>query len=372
MNGLLGNLLNPNPDNGLLNLSLNLAQAGGSGQPFMSGLAGAVQQTRDQTQQMRQQAREQQKQQLLDKALAGIDPSDSDLQLAAALGPEVVGQMLVARQRAQYGGLDGGDPASIREWDRFNAMSPDDQKRYLAMKRAQQVLDQGSGYNVLDPRGTGETSRVLDKDLAPNELPQTKEDQALGTGRGSNQAAREAAAEQKVIDARSMLGLTDAARLILENESPTGSWVGKGADIVGSIVGVSVPGAGPAAALATVGGEMVTKVPRLQGPQSDRDAALYRQMAGQIGDDKIPRATRLRALAQIEQLNRKYAKRRSGTDEWFDSTVPDELLDQSTGGEQQPSGGEQPRFVVRTGLVKSGPNAGKQAVQYSDGSMEYR
>ena len=46
--------------------------------------------------------------------------------------------------------------------------------------------------------------------------------------------------------------------------------------------------------------------PRMEGPQSDKDVALYRQMAGQIGDSTIPIETRRAALNGIRQLHEKY------------------------------------------------------------------
>jgi len=47
--------------------------------------------------------------------------------------------------------------------------------------------------------------------------------------------------------------------------------------------------------------------PRMEGPQSDKDVALYRQMAGQIGDPTVPNKTKMAALDAIEELHRRYA-----------------------------------------------------------------
>ena len=48
-------------------------------------------------------------------------------------------------------------------------------------------------------------------------------------------------------------------------------------------------------------------MPRMEGPQSDKDTALYRQMAGQIGDSTVPTSTRKAALGTIKNLHQKYA-----------------------------------------------------------------
>ena len=48
-------------------------------------------------------------------------------------------------------------------------------------------------------------------------------------------------------------------------------------------------------------------MPKMSGPQSDKDVLLYREMAGRIGDTTIPTAQRLKALETVEALHGKYA-----------------------------------------------------------------
>lgn len=61
-----------------------------------------------------------------------------------------------AKQRAALGGGDTA-PANVREWEHFNALSPDDQAAYLRMKRANPYLDTGTGYVMPDPINPGGT-----------------------------------------------------------------------------------------------------------------------------------------------------------------------------------------------------------------------
>lgn len=103
--GLLGNLIEPNPDNGLLNLSLNLARAGGSGQPFMGGLASAIQQTQQDTVQARDYQRKLLQQQLRDQAIESI--TDPTLRQLAYIDPEGLSTVLAAKLKAERGW--GGD-----------------------------------------------------------------------------------------------------------------------------------------------------------------------------------------------------------------------------------------------------------------------
>jgi len=48
-------------------------------------------------------------------------------------------------------------------------------------------------------------------------------------------------------------------------------------------------------------------MPKMSGPQSDKDVILYRQMAGTIGDPTIPRETKKAALNTIREIQNRYA-----------------------------------------------------------------
>lgn len=111
-------------------------------------------------------------------------------------------------------------------------------------------------------------------------------------------------AEQK--RATTVLGLVGEARSLLQNPNATGSWVGAGWDKVAGAFGKSTEGAQISAQLKTISGQLTAQMPRMEGPQSDKDVQLYREMAGNIGDETLPVKTRLAALAQIEKLNQKY------------------------------------------------------------------
>lgn len=82
-------------------------------------------------------------------------------------------------------GIGNSMPAALKEWGAFQAMSPEQKQEYLTMKRSQQIIDTGGGYSVLTPQGS--VNPIVDKTLAPNELPQTKQDQAAATEVGQRQ-----------------------------------------------------------------------------------------------------------------------------------------------------------------------------------------
>jgi hypothetical protein len=89
-------------------------------------------------------------------------------------------------------------------------------------------------------------------------------------------------------------------------QAPTASGIGTLVDRVGGWVGMSPPGASEAEQLRAIGGALVAKMPRMEGPQSDRDVQLYREMAAQVGDSNIPLPRRKAALQSVKDLWMKY------------------------------------------------------------------
>jgi hypothetical protein len=86
----------------------------------------------------------------------------------------------------------------------------------------------------------------------------------------------------------------------------TSSYAGAGVDAASRLFGVSNKGADAAAQLKALEGALMMSQPRMEGPQSDKDVQLYRQMAGQIGDSTIPVSQKQAALQTIKQLHQKY------------------------------------------------------------------
>lgn len=86
------------------------------------------------------------------------------------------------------------------------------------------------------------------------------------------------------------------------NELPTASGLGSHVDTVGGFFGYTPKGAKSAAELKVVGGSLVSKVPRFEGPQSNFDLAHYKAVAGKIGDETVPIDIRLKALDRVEEI----------------------------------------------------------------------
>lgn len=62
--------------------------------------------------------------------------------------------------------------------------------------------------------------------------------------------------------------------------------------------------------LNVIGARLVATVPRFEGPQSDKDTALYRQAAADVANPAKPRNVRLAALNTVERLNQRAVARR--------------------------------------------------------------
>jgi hypothetical protein len=102
--------------------------------------------------------------------------------------------------------------------------------------------------------------------------------------------------KQDAMDLQIELGLNQLA------SNPTGSGIGAGVDSAMGLIGKSTESSRVATALETTAGWLQNNVPRMEGPQSDRDTVLYRQMAGQIGDRTVPVENRMEALKTLQTL----------------------------------------------------------------------
>jgi hypothetical protein len=112
--------------------------------------------------------------------------------------------------------------------------------------------------------------------------------------------------QKKVGDARDVLTLLNEVDELLPKS--TGSYTGAGVDAaIGGIFGSSTGGARAGSQLKALQGALIGKMPKMTGPQSDKDVQLYREMAGQVGDVTIPVSQRQAASAVIRKLNEKYA-----------------------------------------------------------------
>lgn len=87
-------------------------------------------------------------------------------------------------------------------------------------------------------------------------------------------------------------------------QGATGSRTGAALDSGARLFGISTEGAKTTAQLEVLSGQLVSLMPRMEGPQSDKDVAMYKSMAGNIGDPTKTVAERQAALVTIERMLR--------------------------------------------------------------------
>lgn len=189
-----------------------------------------------------------------------------------------------------------------------------------------QIVQGADGQSYLIDKGTG----------------QARPAQIVGGGTVQSGPVAEAAVKNQ----KNMSKLSDLiqqARGILPDATASG--IGAQADNAARYFGQTTKSAQNAAKLSAIGGNMLMMMPRMEGPQSDRDVENYKLMTGKIGDPTIPAAERAAAMDAIEEIASRYSGSPQG------AKLPE----------------AQKASVVRTGKDASG----RKVIQYSDGRIEY-
>ncbi|MFB6649831.1 hypothetical protein, partial [Bacillus toyonensis] len=130
-------------------------------------------------------------------------------------------------------------------------------------------------------------------------------DRAAGTAQVEVDAERQKKNQTIMRDARETLSLLDQAESLLNTASGGSAQAAR--DSVLGAFNVSTEGAKATAGLNVLAAKLVGKVPRFEGPQSDKDVMLYRQAAGDLANPQLPVGTRMAALQPMRDLNTSYA-----------------------------------------------------------------
>lgn len=201
-----------------------------------------------------------------------------------------------------------GTPASLQEWEAFQRMNPEQQKQYLNLKRQPSApqLTVINGVPTLVDRVNG-TQTPLSSLQAEAAAQGT-----IAAGKATGQARGEAAGalEKKGINAKTVIQQLDLADPLID--AATGSTIGAGRDKLAAVFGEAPVGAQAIAQLQVLQAGLMLNMPRMEGPQSDRDTMLYREAAGQIGDPKVPREIKKAAVRTIRKLQEQYTGVESG------------------------------------------------------------
>jgi len=152
-------------------------------------------------------------------------------------------------------------------------------------ERMQTFQAQQNAANRAAAAAQGEANRELRRDLAPN-----KPGAAGKTG--------------PAIDPQTTLNYLDRADELLK--SATGSGAGALVDAGAAFFGHGTAGAQAGAALKTTAAALTMAVPRMEGPQSDKDTAMYKEAAGNLGNESLPIATRQAAAKEMRRIANNY------------------------------------------------------------------
>ena len=223
----------------------------------------------------------------------------------------------------EYGGQKGyrvkGDPFTIEMQDGTLVKTGQDvaatrarQKEDLALEKTRAEIAQLKAK----PTKVDETPEQKNYRFAMT-LPEAMREPFLEKLGMSRKPEKDADAKR----AAQMEGIGDVisqAKAILTNKAPgqvtapTQSGLGSIVDTAAGWFGMAPPGSEEADKLRVLGGVLTSKMPRMEGPQSEYDVKLYQEMAGRVGDSSVPVSRRVKALEQVQSLWKKYDKSGEG------------------------------------------------------------
>jgi hypothetical protein len=114
---------------------------------------------------------------------------------------------------------------------------------------------------------------------------------------------------EAITEARNILTGTDPLTGTAgQKPLPTASGAGSLVDYFGNIVGIAPKGQNEAKRLEVISAILTSKVPRMEGQQSNMDVELYKKAAGDAGNSNLPISARLAALDTMQKLYGKYER----------------------------------------------------------------
>jgi hypothetical protein len=207
-------------------------------------------------------------------------------------------------------------PSAVQEWEFYSTLPPEMQQRYLEMKRNPNIIvkDVAGATEAIAPSigfGTQRTTLAsLPQNAAAAETLKRSEAEGAATGKAEGEIT--GGALTKGANANTVTGMLDIADPLID--AATGSLAGAARDRLAAVFGKAPEGAQAIAQLKVLQAGLMTNMPRMEGPQSDRDVQLYREAAGQIGDPTVPRDIKKKAVQTIREIQNKYKARAASID----------------------------------------------------------
>jgi hypothetical protein len=230
--------------------------------------------------------------------------------------PSSVAEYEYAKQNGYKGSFQewiaaGGQssrPSAITVFEYWKSLNPEQRQQMLETMRAPTVKDVGgvptivTGTGGLNPLSTlpQEVGAIAEKERAKSESGQIGEAQGKVQGGIISKGAA----------AVGTINTLDLADPLID--AATGSVTGAARDKLAAVFGEAPQGAQAIAQLKVLQAGLMTQMPRMEGPQSDRDVQLYREAAGQIGDPLVPTPIKKAAVKTIRDIQNKYIERAGG------------------------------------------------------------
>jgi hypothetical protein len=148
---------------------------------------------------------------------------------------------------------------------------------------------------------------TADRKYVPKDIPQYEYDPALSPK--ENMEARSKfnlQTQGNIKNAKESFGLIKSAVDILSTNAPSSGFIESGYTAFREATGKSTPASKADSRLKVIGETLTAKVPRFEGPQSDKDTASYRAAAGDVANTNKPIQSRLAALEEMAKLAKKY------------------------------------------------------------------
>lgn len=240
------------------------------------------------------------------EAVKGADGKDLLVQLSKTAPPRVL-QGMSPREKLHFintggqilgvGEYSGGKTAAFD-----NTADPGELLAAATQRRGQDLTNtRARELNALTREGQ-QSQIVIDPVQGPMLVNK-------GTGQArqvmmNGQAVPGETAAKKVAAAKNLMPLIGQAEKLIDGA--TGSYLGAAHDQTARLFGRATDGAQNIAQLRVLEGNIMMAQPRMEGPQSNMDVELYRQMAAQLGDPTVPNATKKAALSTLRTLYEKY------------------------------------------------------------------
>lgn len=165
----------------------------------------------------------------------------------------------------------------------------------------------GGGVVALDPLNPANPQTVISDQAGTDAAAARAQAEADAKARGEASGKAEGAILSRATNAQGINDILDIADPLIDEA--TGSGSGAIRDKLAAFFGESTEGDQAIGQLRVLQAAMMLAMPRMEGPQSDRDVILYQQAAAELGDPNVPRERKKAAVSTIRELQKKYMER---------------------------------------------------------------